>query len=114
MQPDGRKSDPQTWPFPRKEFVTADWSSVARAGSTGLILVIVTLAWWGHHVQGKGQIEEFIVAVEDVLWALMQIESLPLPPPTSEITNSKSARNKKAKAKRDLDADEVDEPKTKK
>ena len=115
MQPDGRKSDPQAWPFPRMDFTTADWLPVAHAGPTGLLLVVVSLAWWGHHVQGEGQMEEFLLAVDDVLWVLTQITSLTPPQslPAPESVGSKSTRNMKPKPKRDLDL-EAEEPKNKK
>jgi hypothetical protein len=116
MQPEGRKSDAEAWPFPRMDFTTADWMSVARAGPTGLLLVVVSLAWWGHHVQGEGQMEEFLVAVDDVLWALSQITSLQPPPhslPAPESVSSRSSRNAKPKSKRDADP-ETDEQKNKK
>ena len=110
MQPDGRKTDPQAWPLPRMDFTKEDWSSIARAGSTGLLLVVVALAWWGHYIQGAGQMEEFLVAVEDVLWVLTQIAgSLP----DLESISLKSTRNTKPKAKRDLDPED-DDPKNKK
>ena len=98
LQPDGRKTDPEAWPLPRSDFTTADWFSVACAGPTGLLLVVVALAWWGYYVQGEGQTEEFLIAVDDVLWALTQMASLPPPKP---------------KAKHDLDHED-DEPKNKK
>ena len=116
LQPEGRKVDSQAWPLPRMDLMTADWLSVGRTGPTGIFLVIVVLAWWGHHTQGAGQMEEFLVAVEDVLWALTQIASLPPPPqslPGPESISSKSNRNTKSKAKRDLDT-EADEPRNKK
>jgi hypothetical protein len=115
MQPEGRKSDIDVWPLPRMDFTTADWLSVARTGPTGLILVIVALAWWGHHVQGAGQMEEFLVAVEDVLWALTQIASLlPSPQPlwVPDSVSSKSSRG--TKVKRGLDSELPEEPKNKK
>lgn len=119
MQPEGRKSGPDLWPLPRMDFTTADWLSVARAGPTGLFLVIVALAWWGHHIQGDGQREEFLGAVDDVLWALTQIGSLPLPPlplPSPDSISSKSTRlgGTKPKGKRDLDSEVEDERKNKK
>lgn len=114
MQPDGRKTDPQAWPLPRMDFTSADWFSVARSGPTGLLLVIVSLAWWGVHVQGEGQMEEFLVAVDDVLWALNQMITLHLPQssPAPESVGLKSTRNTKPKAKRDLDQDD-EEPNNK-
>lgn len=114
MQPEGRKTDPQAWLLPRADFTTEDWSSVARAGPNGLLLVVVTLAWWGHHIQGAGQMEKFLVAVEDVLWVLTQIAGLPPPSLKSPAPDSSSSnRSKKQKAKRDLDP-EIDRPKNKK
>ena len=116
MQPDGRKADPKAWPLPRMDSTAADGLSVARVGPTGLLLVVVSLAWWGHHVQGVGQMDEFLVAVDDVLWALTQITSLPPPQqslPAPESVSSKSTQSAKPKAKHDLDR-EVDEPKNKK
>ena len=98
LQPDGRKADPQAWPLPHGDFTATDWFSVARAGPTGLLLVVITLAWWGYYVMGEGQTEEFLVAVDDVLWALTQMASLPPPKP---------------KGKHDLDHED-DEPKNKK
>ena len=117
MQPEGRKSDPDVWPLPRMDLTTADWLSVARTGPTGLLLVIVSLAWWSHHVQGPGQMKEFLDAVEDVLWALTQIASLPppqLPSLAPDSISSKSTRNTKLKGKRDLDSEVDNEPKNKK
>ena len=72
LQPDGRKADPQAWPLPRSDFTTADWSSVAHAGPTGLLLVIIALAWWGYYAMGEGQTKEFLLAVDDMLWVLTQ------------------------------------------
>lgn len=88
LQPDGRKADARAWPLPRSDLTIADWSSVAHAGPTGLLLVVIALAWWGYYALGEGQTKEFLLAVEDVLWVLTQIESLAPP---------------KAKTKRDLD-----------
>ena len=79
LQPDGRKADPQAWPLPHSDFMTADWSSVACAGSTGLLLVVIALAWWGYYATGECQTKEFLLAVDDVLWVLTQMESLPPP-----------------------------------
>ena len=114
MQPDGRKSDAEAWPLPQMDLTSADWMSVARAGLTGLLLVVVSLAWWGHHVQGEGQMEEFLVAVDDVSWALTQITSLPPPPQSLPAPESvRSDRNTKPKSKREADP-EFDEHKNKK
>lgn len=98
LQPDGRKADPQAWSLPRCDLTAADWSSLAHVGPTGLLLVVVSLAWWGYYVKGEGQMEEFLVAVEDVLWALTQMAGSPPPKP---------------KAKHNLDHED-DEPKNKK
>jgi hypothetical protein len=116
MQPEGRKTDPQAWPLPRMDFTTEDWSSVARAGSTGLLLVVIALAWWADHIQGAGQLEEFLVAVEDVSWVLSQIAGLPSPSlmlPDRQSISPKSSRSTKPKVKRDLNP-KIDEPKNKK
>ena len=96
MQPDARKTDALAWPLPRIEFMSANSISVACTGPTGLLLVVVALAWWGLHVQGEGQTDEFLVAVDDVLWVLTQIAGLPKP-----------------KVKRDTDHED-EEPKNKK
>jgi hypothetical protein len=115
MQPEGRTADPDVWPLPRMDFTSADWSSLARTGPTGVFLVIVALSWWGHYVQGVGQMEEFLVAVEDVLWALTQMASLPPPLPlmAPDSISSKSTRNIKPKGKRDLDSENTEEQKNK-
>jgi hypothetical protein len=116
MQPEGRTSDADVWPLPRMDSTTVDWSSVARTGPTGVFLVIVALAWWGYYLRGAGQMEEFLVAVEDVLWALTQIASLPppsLPLMAPDSISSKSTQNTKPKGKRDLDAENTDEQKNK-
>ncbi|KAJ6517554.1 hypothetical protein DFH09DRAFT_940422 [Mycena vulgaris] len=54
----------------------ADWSAMMKLnGKNGFLQVMATLLWWGHTANGDDPFAqlEWLVAVEDVRWALGQM-----------------------------------------
>lgn len=56
-----------------------DWTTLAKPGDNGFLLVLYGLVWWGAHVHapvGEGNIIDWSRAVEDVKWALEKFSSV--------------------------------------
>ena len=74
MQPDWR-SQGSVWPPPRDiPAVGHNWGKLAHSGPSGFFLVIMALGWWGKLVEShSGDLAEFEVAMDDVLWVVCNI-----------------------------------------
>ena len=71
LQPDSRKESAGNR-APIRDALPADenWAQTYVGGPNGMLIVVLTLAWWSQKLGGKTDQKDLIVAVNDVEWVL--------------------------------------------
>lgn len=72
MQPTGRTTRNSS---PIGQAEELDWKRLCKPGPSGLFTVLVSLVWWRNMAQ-CGDAQDWEKAVEDVTWAMVEMEGL--------------------------------------
>lgn len=60
--------------------MNADWSLLAKGGNNGLYVLVISLGWWAFALRDNTAVaanEEFLTAVNDVMWIFDQLLATP-------------------------------------
>ena len=69
-QPSWRR---KAWPLPRDNEGTTNWMKIGARGRSGLLLVVLSTAWWAFSIKSNEEWVIFDEAVDDVEWVIGQV-----------------------------------------